>query len=205
MNIETLLQRADIWRGGDTPPAAGATLVSGFSELDALLPGGGWPQGALTEVLAPRESTGTLSLLMPTLAALSRQGRWLAYVMPPHIPYAPALAERGVDLSRLLWIRCRDEPQALWAVEQLLRSRVAGAVLAWPSRLQITDLRRLQLAAEEAGSWGVLFRPPGVADEPTPAALRLQVEPCPDGISVTILKRRGGWPAGPVHLAVDGR
>jgi hypothetical protein len=200
MNLETLLQRADIWRGGDTPPAAGAALASGFPALDALLPGGGWPQAALTEVLAPPEGTGTLSLLIPALATLNRQGRWLAWVMPPYIPYAPALAERGVDLSRLLWIRCRDESQTLWAVEQLLRSRVAGAVLAWPSRLQITDLRRLQLAAEDTGSWGVLFRPLRAAGEPTPAALRLLVEPRDEGVSVTILKRRGGWPAGPVNL-----
>jgi len=62
-------------------------------------------------------------------------------------------------------------------------------------------LRRLQLAAEAGDALGVLFRPRHFVQRPSAAALRIQLAPGIDGgLSVSILKRRGGWAAGPVHL-----
>ena len=55
--LATLLANPAIWRGGDCAPEP-ATLPSGFAALDAALPGGGWPQGTLTEVLLEREGIG---------------------------------------------------------------------------------------------------------------------------------------------------
>jgi cell division inhibitor SulA/protein ImuA len=133
-----------------------------------------------------------MSLLMPALAALSREARWLAWVAPPFIPYAPALSNRGVELSRILLVRPRRGTDIPWAIEQALRSGTCGAVLAWPDRLDHRGLRRLQLAAESGKSWGVLFRDVQAAEEASPAALRLLLEPLPDGIGVRVLKRRGG-------------
>jgi hypothetical protein len=56
-------------------------------------------------------------------------------------------------------------------------------------------LRRLKLAAEEGGSLGVLFRPLRCARDPSPAALRLALEPCAGGgLDVVVLKGRGCTP-----------
>jgi len=96
MNLDALLQRPDIWRG-DQLSAAVKAVPSGFAELDAQLAGGGWPQGALTELIMPRQGIGALRLLMPALAQLSQDDRWICWVAPPHIPYAPALANAGID------------------------------------------------------------------------------------------------------------
>jgi len=48
-----------------------SVVSSGFPELDAGLPGGGWPAGALTEILPAHEGIGELRLLGPALAGLS--------------------------------------------------------------------------------------------------------------------------------------
>ena len=203
MSLDVLLQRADLWRGGGASPAAGEGLASGFPELDASLPGGGWPRAALTEILASRQGSGGLSLVLPALARLSRRRRWLAWVAPPHVPYAPALARAGVELSRVLLVHPRTAEEGLWAVEQALRSGTCSAVLAWLEGGGSRGMRRLQLAAEAGGTWGVLFRPARAAREASPAALRLRLEPAPRGVAVHILKRRGGWATGPLRLELD--
>ena len=198
MSLEDLLQRADLWRGGAAPPVAG--LPTGFAELDAQLPGGGWPVGALSEILIDRSGIGELQLLMPLLARLTHENRWLAFIAPPYIPYAPALTRAGVNLAHVLVVHARDGSEALWATEQALRAGTCGAVLAWPATADMQRLRRLQLAAETGHALGVLFRPASVAAESSPAALRLKLDPAPQGLAVHILKRRGGWPTGPIIL-----
>jgi len=199
MNLDTLLQRPDVWRGGQVSAAVSA-VPSGFAELDALL-AGGWPQGALTELIMPRQGIGALRLLMPALARLSQDDRWICWVAPPHIPYAPALVSAGIDLSRVLLVHPKAQQDGLWAVEQSLRSGNCSAVLAWPTLEDNVILRRLQLAAEAGDALGFLFRSQRYVQRPSPAALRLQLEPETDGsLSVSILKRRGGRAAGALHL-----
>ncbi len=202
MNLDHLLQHADIWRG-DELSTRSTGVATGFAELDAVLPGAGWPQGALTELMVPREGIGALQLLLPALARLSQQKRWIAWVAPPYIPYAPALAAAGVDLSHMLLIHPKADSDGFWAIEQSLRSGTCGAVLAWPMIGDGKALRRLQLAAEAGQSLGFLFRPEHAAQQPSPAAVRLQVMRSREGINVQVLKRRGGWAAGPVYFSMD--
>lgn len=203
VSLDSLLQEADVWRGGEVARGLEPGLPSGFAALDEVLPGGGWPQGTLTEILADHEGAGALQLVMPALARLSREGRWLAWIAPPHIPYAPALAAYGVDLSRVLVVHPRADMDAQWAVEQALRSGTCGAVLAWPRIADERSLRRLQLAAETGHTMGLLFRSAWAATQSSPAALRLRLESIPGAIDVRVLKRRGGWPTGPVRLDLD--
>lgn len=201
MNLD-LLQYGKPWRG-NMPPAAAPGVSSGFPELDALLPDGGWPLGALTELLVPNEGIGALQLVLPALARLSQQRRWIAWVAPPYVPYPPALVAAGVDLSRLLFVHPRAGGDGLSAIEQSLRSGTCGAVLAWPMGGDGPTLRRLQLAAAEGNCAGILFRPASLADQPSPAALRLRIECTSHGLEISLLKRRGGWAAGPVALPMD--
>ena len=49
--LATVLSNPAIWRGGDCAPEPAAT-ASGYPELDAVLPGRGWPQGALSKAYA---------------------------------------------------------------------------------------------------------------------------------------------------------
>lgn len=197
MNLHDVLQRQDIWRGGGTAAAA-HLLPTGHAALDAAI--GGWPRDALVELLTDHTGIGEISLLLPTLAALSRE-RHIVFVAPPHIPYAPALAAAGVDLARFLWLRPVSEADALWALEQCLRSGVCGAVLGWPAHPDQRSLRRLQLAAETGHALAVLCRPRRAGAAASPAALRLELDPTASGLRVHTLKRRGGWNTAPLFIA----
>lgn len=188
--LNELLKQPGIWRARARETGL-ECVASGFPALDEALPGG-WPLGALTEILNDHTGIGELRLFMPALVRLSRQGRWIALVAPPHIPYAPALAQHGLDLSRLLLIHPRDGTDALWAVEQALHSGACGAVLAWPRRVDGNGLRRLQLAAEAGHSLGLMFRSRASAATPSPAVLRLQLDAGEDGTRIRLLKCRGG-------------
>ena len=189
-SIDNLLLQGLLWRGGSAPALTGRpVLPSGFTSLDKSI-GGGWPRGALVELLS--EGPG-LSLLLPALAALSREARWLAWVNAPWLPYAPALAARGVDVSRVLLIRGRDADQSLWAAEQTLRSGNCAAVMFWPQHISTARARRLQLAAEEGDCLGVLFRSRKLVRQSSMAALRLEVQPSGEKLEVHVLKRPAGW------------
>ncbi len=173
-------------------PARAAVVPTGFAELDAELPGGGWPVGAITELMPEAQGIGELSLLMPALAHLSRAGRYLAWIAPPCLPYPPALVQHGLALERVLVVQAHDARSVLWAAEQVLRCAAIGAVLAWPEAL-LDDrrVRRLQLAAEAGGSCGWLYRPPAAAQQPSPAALRLRLKSIEGGLHIDIHKARG--------------
>lgn len=186
---------------GHLRPADGSPAVrSGHEALDALLPGGGWALGALTELLSDQCGIGELELLLPALGALARSGRCLVWIDSPYVPYAPALVQRGVPLERLLWIRTERPQAALWAAEQALRCPAIGAVLNWSGHIVDRSLRRLQLAAESGQTLGILHRPAAALQTPSPAALRLQLQPLADGLEVHIKKSRGGRAGVRLHV-----
>jgi cell division inhibitor SulA/protein ImuA len=176
------------WRGD----AAWRAQPSGYPELDAHLPGGGWPIGSIAELMPELAGIGELRLVTPALVAFARAGRYIAWIAPPLLPYAPALAGAGLPLERVLIIRTRDLKESLWATEQTLRCPLFGAVLGWAASITDRNVRRLQLAAEAGGSLGILYRPPQAARELSPAALRLRLSPLVDGLMVEIQKVRGG-------------
>ena len=195
------LPAGSVWQASRLAGAAGAVLPTGFSALDAELPGGGWPAGALVELLADRPGVGELSLLLPLLGA-TPPARWIVCIAPPLLPYAPALTNAGVPLSRLLVVRPERHEDLLWAARQALLSGSCACVLAWPQRIDNAGLRRLQLAAEESATPLFLFRPGSVAGQPSPAVLRIALAPHPAGLQLHILKRRGPLAAAPVVLAL---
>lgn len=180
-------------------------VATGQAALDALLPDGGWPLGRLTELLPEREGIGEVGLLVPALARLSCEGRWVVWVSPPHWPYGPALAAAGVDVSRVLVVRGKTLRENLWAAEQALGSGACGAVAVWAGEPDDRALRRLQLAAEKGRGLALLFRSPAAADQSSPARLRLGVDRTGEGLNVRILKGRGGEREGVVLGKVPPR
>jgi hypothetical protein len=198
--LAALLDRPDIWRGDALGRVGAPGIASGFPALDAELPGGGWPAGALTEILPAHEGIGELRLLGPALATLSQRGSRLAWIAPPYLPYAPALAAAGIDLWKLVIVRAASPKEIFWAVEQALRSSACGAVLAWLPEAKYTQLRRLQVAAESGQAPAFLFRSHATAGESSPAALRIALAAAGGGLAVRILKRRGAPLARPVLL-----
>ena len=188
--LAEILARVDIWRGDALPGLPAGTISSGHPELDAELPGGGWPRGNLTEILCDRSGMGEIGLLLPTLARLSGEGGFLALIAPPWLPHAPAWAAAGVAPERLLVIQ--PGKQGAWCIEQLLKSGGFAGLLAWPeAAIDARALRRLQVAAEGQSVFAVLWRATAAAAAASPAPLRIALETAAAGLSLRILKRRG--------------
>lgn len=188
--LADVLRHPAVWRRGAMPALGGDALSTGLADLDALLPGGGWPRGALSEILIGQDGLGECSLVLPALAALTRARRRVALIAPPYIPYAPALAAAGVDLSQIVHIDAAAI-DTHWTAEQCLRAGCCGAVLNWLPQADYRQLRRLQLAAETGGSIGFVFRPLAAARETSPAALRLKLVAGEQGPRIEIIKCRG--------------
>jgi len=188
--ITRLLEHPAIWRGRSAARRSG--LSTGFAALDQHLPDHGWPRTGLIEILVSRFGSGELVVLMPALAALTRAtaARWCVWVSPPFVPFAPALAARGVMLDRVAVVA---GARPLWALEQTLGSGACDAVLGWVRQPKPRDTRRLQLAAERGRTLGVLFRPQRAARETSAALLRLVIEPSAAGIRLTLIKGRSAW------------
>jgi len=205
--LEEILQQHPVWLGR-APQCAAPAVPTGFQALDAELPGGGWPSGALTEILGSQEGIGELQLVLPALAALTWAGKRVVWLAPPHLPYAPGLAAAGINLSQLVVVRAPGRRDALWAAEQALRAGCCHALVGWFRRAGYDDLRRLAVAAEGRAAWIALFRPREAAAESSPACLRLALEidgAAPEGdlLAVRIVKRRGLPAAAPLRLAVQ--
>lgn len=199
--LAALLAHPAIWRGDDVAPEP-AAVPSGYAALDAVLPGRGWPQGALTEVVLEREGIGEIRLTLPALARVQAAGRDVVWVAPPHRPYAPALVQGGLDLARLVVVRCTAPQDALWAFEQALRAPECGAAFAWLPTRDERALRRLQVAAREGRAWGVLWRRPGQQGGAAAAPLRLALAPHEGRLAVRVVKRRGAALPRPVVVDV---
>jgi protein ImuA len=209
--IHPSLWRAHQLGGGGTPAVA-----TGFAALDAELPGGGWPHRVLTELLLAHPGVGEMRLLAPALAAISRgvaseagaiaASRCIMLFDPPAALAPWVLGQLGVDLQQTIVVYGREgargaavlrrllpSADALWAMEQALRSGQVGAVLAWPpDRLRADAVRRLQLAAARHDGPVFVFRDLRARLEASPAALRLALHAAgPGGLSLHLLKRRG--------------
>jgi hypothetical protein len=206
-SLADILADARVWKLKDASAAPARPVWStGLSSLDARLPGGGWPTASLIEVLLDETGLGEVQLFLPALVACQRstqsnssEAPWLVWIAPPYEPYAPALAQHGIELGRLLVVRPSTAIEALWAAEQALGSGVCAAVLLWLKGTDDRWLRRLKLAAEAGGSLGVLFRPARHRFESSPANLRLSLSRGEHEPRVDLLKVQGGRP-GPVDL-----
>lgn len=152
--LDTLLAHPGLWRGA-RHPALPAGFPTGFAELDAALPGGGWPRGALTRIRVP-EPTAGMGLLLPLLARLTQVGETVALVAPPVVPHAPGWVQAGIALPHLLIVEAAERQRA-WSLEQLLRSGSCRAVIGWCDVMSTPAERRLQLAAESGDASGFLI------------------------------------------------
>jgi len=197
--LDSLFNGGRVWKGRPAVPPA-SVHPTGLAALDAVLPTGGWPESALSEILMAKDGVGELQLALPTLARLSAAGERIVLVAPPYTPYPHAWQNAGVDLRQLSVVQA-EERDALWAVEQCLRSGSCGAVLCWPRKADDRALRRLQVAAETGQTLAFAWRALSEAINASPAALRLAVEAKP--AQVRVLKCRGGL-AHPAPIALAG-
>jgi cell division inhibitor SulA len=198
-SLAELLLNPLLWQGDRLAQAEDA-VVSGFVALDRELPGGGWPQGSLTELLLDHQGIGELRLVLPALKRLVQAGQWIALIAPPHVPYAPAFAGHGIDPGRVVVIDTAEEKNRWWSAEQVLRANSTGALLFWPRAVGDAQTRRLQLAAQESESLAFVFTGTARAAQPSPAPLRIRLSRAEEKLRIDVFKRRGGVMSRPLLL-----
>lgn len=143
------------------------SLPFGVPDLDRRLPQGGLALGALHEV-APQSPAdrpaafGFMAALLsrlppdgPLLLVLSRRGR-----ADQGRPHGHGLNRLGLAPDRVLLAEAGSEADALWAIEEALRSGVPAAVAGLiGSGIDLKTSQRLQLATAEKGVPLILLRP----------------------------------------------
>ena len=181
-------------------------IGTGFAGLNRELAGGGWPRGELTEILCDGVGMGELALLLPAMlnlqavnpAALANTGRsagggGCVWIGAPHLPYAPALRDAGMDLTKVFIIDSTRAEDSLWAAEQSLASGAMDSVSVWINgAIADTSLRRLKHAAMSGGATCWLMRPTLFARHASPAPLRMMLKGEASGeLTINLIKRRG--------------
>lgn len=87
-----------------SPPILRPVSPTGISSIDAILDGG-LPAGAITE-LSGAECSGRTSVALSYLARITREAKVCAWVDVSNALQPESAASAGVNLSRLLWVRC---------------------------------------------------------------------------------------------------
>lgn len=132
-----------------------SVLPVGVPEIDSRLPGCGLTHGGIHDVVGDLPGiTGFLAALLGRQKAL----RQLLWVTPQADLFAPGLAQFGLDHRRLIMACTRRGDDRLWAAEEGLRENSIGAVIAEVDDADLTETKRLQLAAEASGNIGFLIR-----------------------------------------------
>jgi recombination protein RecA len=117
------------------------TAPTGIDSVDRLLEGG-LPVGAISEITGP-ESSGRTSLALAYLAGMTREDRVVAWVDAADTLDAESAAASGVDLKRLLWVRCRAAKPSPDKKPERPQLRVQQAAKPWTrldQALRATDL-----------------------------------------------------------------
>ncbi|MFO0943070.1 MAG: hypothetical protein U0930_20225, partial [Pirellulales bacterium] len=141
-------------------PAGVVAVSTGCTAMDACLPIGGYLPGTVIEYL--RSTSGCGATYLALTAAASALATWeekhLVIVDTHHQLYPPSLLSHGISLPRVIWVRPQSQADAIWAVDQALRTPAVAAVVADLESIDERDARRLQLAAERGGGLGLLLR-----------------------------------------------
>ena len=211
--LDSVLTQTAVWRAGELGSESQQTVATGYAALDRVLPGGGWPKGAMTEVLQPQAGLHEWGLVLPALAAAQAASplQMTVLVNTPFLPFGPALAARQFNMQRMLCVNGErrgqggqvDAPSLLWATREALQCADVCAVLAWLPDARSAHLRRLQIAAHAHDKLLFVFRPLRAQLESSPAPLRLLLEGAlsdAGNLLVDVFKRRGPPLAAPVLL-----
>jgi len=151
--------------------AAVPGIPIGVVEIDSLLPCSGLARGGFHELLGDQRAiTSFLAALFGRQQAIQH----VLWVTPQADLYPGGLAQLGLSPRRLTVAWTRQTDNRLWAAEEALKDLPCGAVIAEVEQADLTETRRLQLAAESSGSIGFLVRRDR---QPSAALTRWLIEP----------------------------
>lgn len=198
--LEQLKNKRLVWQANQQQQNSRSDS-SGYQELDELLQGG-FVQTGVVDVDSPI-GIGELRLLLPLLYARHQsKQRLLVFIAPPMQVNGEMFAHCGFDLSNLLVVQPHSAAHALWSAEQCLKSGVCHSVLLWHQTLEVAQVKRLQLAAQQGEALQFIFRHHHQLQLSLPVCLAMKLRATEQGIGVQVTKRKGGWPKQEVNICM---
>ncbi len=151
---------ADILNLQGIKPVGHLVMDPHLGPLNRAFPFRAFPTGAIHELLASTgenmaASYGFLSALLSTL--LGKQGM-LVWVSAHRLVFPPALKGFGIEPSHVLFVEVPHQREAMWAMEEALKSEALTAVVCEMHDLGFTASKRLQLAVERSKVTGFILR-----------------------------------------------
>src|SRR5712671_5625324 len=134
------LRKALSERFPQRPAPAASVLTTGLSFLDQTS-GGGLPKSAITELITPRPSAGSASLVHALLRSAERDRHFVALIDGSD-SFDPGSSDNSA-LRHLLWVRCRKAFDAIKAADFLLRDGNFPLVIVDLVLNKIEELRKI--------------------------------------------------------------
>jgi cell division inhibitor SulA len=113
---------------------------------------------SITEIIMRGEAWNNVQTLLPLLAQLSHDQRWLAWVAPPQLLPKAQLKAAGFDLDKIILLKPNSQRDTLSLARQALESGTCHAVISWFGALEDDQLSGLAQAADLGNSRAFLIR-----------------------------------------------
>lgn len=195
-HLDTLRARI---RAIEAPSGAQASIAGLGDPFDQALPWGGLPRGCIHEIVSGKAesrdrarnwadggaATAFAAAMLRRLAGKDGKVMWCLAgddLYPPGLGLAPA---------NLIVVRANESKDLLWSLEEALRCPDLAAVLGEIGKLDLTAARRLQLAAEQSGTTGIILRHHDVSSNTATTRWRVSATPG-ENWEVALERCRGG-------------
>lgn len=180
-----------VWRAGQNCQPK-PVCTSAYPELDRVL-NGGFPKQGVIEIRTLL-GVGELRLISPYLQQKQSQGL-IVFIGAPANLSSESLLLQGLNLTNILILSANSD-EALWCAEQCLTSGCCASMVLWHNNFEIHQIRRLNLACEQAETSLFVFRDLYASNLGFSTELSLTLTPHQQGLSAKVEKQKGGRPSG---------
>lgn len=180
-DIISRLQKDVLQWEGYKSSACMAKEVVGLGAIEAAFPNGIFPTGAIHEFLSltPEQAAASGSFIGGILAKLMKEHAACLWISTRRTIFPPALNDFGVQPDKIIFVDVRREKDALWVMEEGLKCKGLGSVIAEVGEFTFMQSRRLQLAVEESKVTGFVLRNDLRKLTTTACVARWQINPVP--------------------------
>lgn len=213
-----------VWTAANAKQQQKQKRISGFNNLDKVL-SGGFPLAGTIHLQSPLgcgELRFMLSILQQQRVQQQKQcseqraednteqspQKLYIFINPPFELNAEFLLAHKVALNQLVIVQAKTSAEALWTAEQSVKSGACDAVFIWQNQLKHTQIRKLELAAQQGQSYCVWLQSALNQNQQAsiqsnlPLSLSLCLSRKGENLEVTVNKQKIGWAQGPVKVAL---
>jgi len=154
------------------------------------LPVEAWPESELSEIRCKKE-TDIFHLLLPLLAKLNAERRWITLISPPSNIDIKLFAYHGIDVSRVLLIHPKSDICDTATMNKALKNGTSGVVIYWTELLEAKFLAQWRKSVKQGDCRGVIINHDNRRNASSSIAVSVNVKSKDDVIRVTSTKRFG--------------